>query len=145
MLQRLKSTDLKEFVDTDISLLILRLFTAFFMFLGHGWGKLTNVFTGNFPAQFDPIGLGPEVSLILSAFAEGICAILIMVGFYTRAAAIFLIVNMSVAFLFVHISDPFGRMEMALVYLVIFLSVFLLGPGKYSIDGKMKSGSEGMM
>lgn len=144
MLQRLKSTDLKEFVNTDVSLLVLRLFTAFFMFFGHGWGKLSNVFSGNF--QFgDPLGLGPEVSLILSAFAEGICSILIMVGFYTRAAAIFLIINMTVAFLFVHITDPFGRMEMALLYLVIFLSVFLLGPGKYSIDGKMKSGSQDMM
>ncbi len=139
MLDRLKSTKLSEFIDTGVSLLIFRVFAAFFMLFGHGWGKLMNVFTGNF--QFgDPIGLGPEISLVLSAFAEGICSILVMVGFYTRAAAAFLMINMSVALLFVHLSDPFGRMEKALLFMVIFTTVFLLGPGKYSFDGKWGKG-----
>lgn len=137
MLQRLKSSNLREFVNTSFSLLILRVFTSFFMLYGHGWGKLMNVLTGNF--QFgDPIGLGPEISLILAAFAEGICTLFIIAGFYTRAAALVLMINMSVAFLFVHISDPFERMEMALLYLVIFTSIFLLGPGKHSLDAKLK-------
>lgn len=139
MLQRLKSTKLSEFANTDLSLLILRVFPAFFMLYGHGWGKLMNVFSGNF--QFaDPIGLGPTVSLILAAFAEGICSLLVMAGFFTRGAALILVINMSVAFLFVHLfNDPFGRMEMALLYLVIFLSIFLMGPGKYSLDAKSQS------
>lgn len=136
MLQRLKSTNITEFVDTGVGLLILRVVASFTMLFGHGWGKLMNVFSGNF--QFaDPIGLGPTLSLILAAFAEGICSILIIFGFYTRAAALVLTINMSVAFLFVHLfNDPFGRMELPLVYLTIFLTLFLLGPGKYSIDAK---------
>ncbi|MDR8391142.1 DoxX family protein [Aliifodinibius sp. S!AR15-10] len=136
MLKRLKSTNLTEFADTGIALLILRVVTSFAMIFGHGWGKLVNVFSGNF--QFlDPIGLGPTLSLILAAFAEGICSLLVMFGFYARGAALVLVINMSVAFLFVHLfNDPFGRMELPLVYLVIFLTIFLLGPGKYSIDSK---------
>ncbi|MDZ7694364.1 MAG: DoxX family protein [Balneolaceae bacterium] len=86
-----------------------------------------------------PIGLGPELSLILAAFAEGICSILIIIGFYSRAAALVLTINMAVAFLFVHLfNDPFSGMEKALLFLVIFLTIFLLGPGKYSIDGRSK-------
>jgi len=136
MLKRLKSTNLTEFINTGISLLIFRVFTAFFMFYGHGLGKLADAFSGNF--QFgDPIGLGPELSLILAAFAEGICSLLIIAGLYTRAAAFVLMLNMSVAFFFVHLTQSFGRMELALVYLAIFTTIFLLGPGKYSLDKKM--------
>lgn len=135
MLKRLKSTGMSEFVNTGIALLVLRVFGSFFMLYGHGWGKLMKVFSGDFSFA-DPIGIGPELSLILSAFAEGICSILLMVGLYTRAAALVLMINMSVAFLFVHISDPFGTMEKSLLFLLIFSTVFLLGPGKYSLDHK---------
>lgn len=138
MLQRLKSTDLREFTGTSSSLLILRVLASVFMLYGHGWGKLMNVFSGNF--QFlDPIGLGPELSLILAAFAEGICSILIILGFFTRGAALVLTINMAVAILFVHLfNDPFGGFELPLLYMVVFFTIFLLGPGKYSIDGGSK-------
>ncbi|NGP76190.1 DoxX family protein [Balneolaceae bacterium YR4-1] len=135
MLKRLKSSGLTEFVNTGVTLLILRVFGSFFMLYGHGWGKVMRVFNGDFRFA-DPIGLGPELSLILSAFAEGICAILVIIGLYTRAASLVLMINMSVAFLFVHINDPFGDMEKSLLFLLIFSTVFLLGPGKYSLDHK---------
>ena len=60
MLKRLKSTNLKEFTGTDFSLLIFRVLPAFFMLYGHGWGKLMNVFSGNFEFG-DPIGIGPTL------------------------------------------------------------------------------------
>ena len=133
MLKRLNSSTLSEFTDVKTSAAILRIFAAFFMIYGHGWGKLMNVLNGNF--QFlDPIGIGPEASLILAAFAEAICAFLILIGFWTRLASFFLIVNMAVAFFFVHISQSFGDMEMALLYLLIWVVIFLLGPGKFSVD-----------
>lgn len=133
MLKRLNSSTLSEFIDTKTSAFVLRIFAAFFMIYGHGFAKITNVLSGNF--QFlDPVGIGPEASLILAAFAEGICAFLILIGFWTRLAALFLIVNMSVALLFVHASQTFGDMEKALLYLLIWVIVFLLGPGKFSVD-----------
>jgi len=36
----------------------------------------------------------------------------------------------------VHLSDPFGKKEKALLYLAMFIAIILLGPGKYSIDKK---------
>lgn len=134
MLKRLNSSTLNEFVDVKTSAFILRVFAAFFMIYGHGWGKVMNVLNGNFPAGFDPIGIGPELSMILAAFAEGVCAFLILIGFWTRLASLFLIINMSVAFLFVHISQSFGDMEKALLFLLVWVVIFLLGPGKYSVD-----------
>lgn len=136
MLQRLKSSTLSEFVDAKTSAMILRVFAALFMIYGHGWGKLMNVFNGNFPAGFDPIGIGPELSMILAAFAEGVCAFLILIGFWTRLASLFLVVNMLVAIFFYHIpaGDAFGGMELAIFYLLAWVVIFLIGPGKYSID-----------
>jgi putative oxidoreductase len=135
MLDRLRSSKLGVFVDTATSLAVFRVLVAFFMLYGHGWGKLMNVFGGNF--QFlDPLGIGPTASLILAAFAEGICALLIIAGFWTRLASLILSINMAVAVFFVHLpaGDWFGDMELPVLYLVAFIVIFLLGPGKYSVD-----------
>lgn len=135
MLQRLNSSTLSEFVDAKTSAAIFRIFVAFFMLYGHGWGKLMNVFGGDF-GFMDPIGIGPTASLILAAFAEGVCSLLIIAGFWTRLASLFLIINMSVAVFLVHLpgGDWFGDMELPLLYLVCFVVIFLLGPGKFSVD-----------
>lgn len=56
----------------DLSLLLVRIASGGFMF-SHGWGKMMKLIEGNFEFG-DPIGLGPEISLILTVFAEIICA-----------------------------------------------------------------------
>jgi putative oxidoreductase len=33
-----------------------------------------------------------------------------------------------------HSADPFGRKEIALLYLLYYIALFVLGSGKYSID-----------
>lgn len=135
MFKRLNSTMLSEFVDAKTSAMILRVLVAFFMIYGHGFGKVMNVLGGNL--QFlDPIGIGPEASLILAAFAEGICAFLVLIGFWTRLASLILVINMSVAIFFHHIpsGDAFGDFESAALYLVAFFVIFLLGPGNFAID-----------
>lgn len=116
----------------DLGLLVLRLIAGVGI-LTHGWPKVQKVIEGNF--QFgDPIGLGPEVSLILAAFAEGICSILLILGLVTRLALIPLIINMAVAFFIVHAGDDFGTKELSLLYLGMFVTLFLTGPGKISAD-----------
>ncbi len=135
MLDRLRSSKLGEFVDAGTSAAIFRIFVAFFMLYGHGWGKMMSVFGGEF--QFlDPLGIGPTASLILAAFAEGICSLLIIAGFWTRLASLILTINMAVAVFFVHLpgGDWFGDMELPVIYLLSFIVIFLLGPGKYSVD-----------
>ncbi len=122
----------------SIGLLILRLVFGFSMFWGHGYGKIGRLF-GPGPVEFgDPIGLGPVVSLSLATFAEVVCALLVMVGLYTRWATIPLIITMLVAFAIVHISDPFSNQEKAIMYLGAFITLFLTGPGYYSLDKHLR-------
>lgn len=119
-------------ISSDFGLLILRLVSGATV-LTHGYPKFQKVLEGNM--QFgDPIGLGTSTSLYLSAFAEFICAILIILGLLTRFASIPLIINMAVAFFIVHAADDFGTRELSLLYLGMFLTLFFTGPGRYSLD-----------
>ena len=124
----------------DIGLLLLRLVFGAAMLFGHGWSKMMKLFTES-PIEFaDPIGLGPAFSLGLTVFAEVLCSLLIMLGLFTRWALIPLIITMLVAFLVVHISDPFPRMEKAILYLTVYITLILTGPGKYALDDLWRKG-----
>ncbi len=120
--------------QSDLALLLLRITFGGLMFINHGMGMAARVLAGELARFGDPIGLGPEVSLVLAAFAEAVCAVLIVLGLFTRWAAIPLIITMIVAVFVVHMDDPFKKMEMGLLYLTAFLAIFMTGPGRYSID-----------
>lgn len=117
----------------SIGLLLLRVIVGVFM-MTHGFGKL-KMLLGPGEIQFaDPIGIGLELSLILAVFAEFFCSILLILGLGTRLAAIPLMITMLVAGFVVHAADPFQVKEFALLYGVVFTSLFITGPGKYSLD-----------
>jgi putative oxidoreductase len=59
-----------------------------------------------------------------------------MAGYKTRYALIPLIITMLVAGLITHLDDPWGKKELAVLYFTVFLTLFLTGPGKYSVDAK---------
>lgn len=123
----------------NISLLLLRLAFGLGMFFFHGWGKCEKLFSGG-PVSFpDPIGWGSVMSLGLTVFAEGLCALLIAIGWFTRWAALPLVITMAVAVFVIHAGDPWGDRELGLLYMVAFLAIAVLGPGVYSVDHFMKS------
>lgn len=122
----------------DLALLLLRLAFGGFMIIGHGWPKLLKLF-GEAPIKFmDFMGLGPAASLALATFAELGCALLIMLGLFTRLASLPLIFTMLVAILARHWGDPFGQVEKALMYLFAYLSLLLAGSGWYSLDAQWR-------
>ena len=119
-------------LNLDIALLLLRVTIAVLM-LSHGIPKLEMLSTN--PVEFmDFMGLGPEISLYLTIFAEVICSFLLLFGVATRLAVIPLIITMLVAIFVVHVNDPLMKMEMAIHYLLVYVVLLLLGSGKYSID-----------
>lgn len=117
----------------DFVLLIVRVAVAAFM-LTHGYPKLMKLLAGGEIQFADPFGLGMYFSLVLAVFAEFFCSILVGLGIGTRLAAIPLIITMSVAAFIAHGSDPFGRKELALLYLVVFVFLLFTGSGKFSVD-----------
>ena len=107
--------------NPDLGLLVLRIIGGGMM-LTHGWGKMMKVFAGDF-AFADPIGIGPTASLILTAFAEVVCAFFILIGWKSKFFSLFLMFTMLVAAFVVHGADPFKDKESALVYFAIYLSL----------------------
>lgn len=123
-------------IASNLGLLLLRLAAGGMMAYAHGWGKLQRMLNGEMGFA-DPIGIGEELSLILAVFAEFLCGLLVVLGLFTRAALIPLIITMVVAVFIVHADDPFSKQEFGLLYLVPYLTLFLTGPGAYSLDKKL--------
>lgn len=120
----------------DVWLLILRVCAGGFI-MTHGYPKLMKFVEGGELKFADPLGIGVTASLALAVFAEFFCAILLALGLGTRFAALALSITMGVAAFIQHGADPFGKKEMALLYLLIFLTLLVFGPGKYSVDSRI--------
>ena len=120
----------------DIGLLILRVVFAFALLYGHGFGKLSVIFGGQEIQFLDPIGIGPNLSFYMAAFAEGICAIFLIAGLFTRFAAFILSINFIVIFSFHAFvaKDGFQVLEPRLFYLFCFVALIFTGPGRISLD-----------
>lgn len=121
--------------NIDLGLLILRVGLAA-MLLTHGIPKFLEFIGGNMSVVGDPIGIGSLVTTLLVILAEFIAPVLILIGLKARMAAILVMILMSVAALVVHAGDPFEVKEKALLYLVGFTVIPLMGAGKISMDKK---------
>ncbi len=118
-------------LSIDAGLLILRLCCA--LMLLHGWPKFID-FKENSGDWPDPFHVGTTVSYALTVFAELFCSVFVVLGLFTRIALVPLIICLIVIVFNVHGGDPLEDKEHGLLYLLIYLSLFLTGPGKYSLD-----------
>ena len=119
----------------SVALLLLRV-AAGAMMMVHGWSKLSGY--GEMSADFpDPLGVGHATSLALAIFGELVCAAALIPGVLTRLAAIPYTFTMIVAGLVVHADDPWGRKELAVLYLVCGVVIALAGPGRFSVDAQL--------
>jgi len=122
----------------SFGLLVTRLIVGGLLIYEHGWGKLMNfkVKAGSFP---DPIGIGSHLSLGLTVGAEVVCAGMLILGLFTRLAAVPIVFLMVIAAFWIHGGDPVSDKEMALLYLAPALLIVFNGAGRYSIDGMVHS------
>lgn len=134
-------------VYPDFTALILRIGFGAFMLFGHGMGKLKMLLAGGEIGFPSVVGIPPSMSLGLAVFAEFVACIFIILGYKTRLAALPMIITMMVAAFIIHGSDPLflqnanggPSKEPALIYLIGFIAIYLLGSGKYSMDDKLDS------
>jgi len=120
-------------LNTDVAALLLRLIFGG-MFIYFGYQKIINydMYLGFFN---DPIGIGNKLSYNLLIFGEFVCGILVAAGFLTRISVIPTFIAMCVAFFVAHANDPFEKSQSAFVYMLLCLPVFILGSGRFSVDG----------
>ena len=119
---------------TKVSLFLLAVRIIFgILLMNHGIQKWSNFqeLSMTFP---DPLGLGSPLSLGLAIFGELVCSMGFIIGFLYRLAMIPMIFTISVAFFVIHANDVFAVKELAFIYLVVFIFMYIAGPGKFSID-----------
>jgi putative oxidoreductase len=107
----------------DLGLLLLRAVPGFFMAVNHGYGKVEKFLSGEEIKFYNFGGMGAQASLGLAAFAEFVCAILIIIGLFHRWALIPLIITFLVAAFGAHGDDPFKERESALTFLFVFIGL----------------------
>lgn len=123
----------------DLGRLVLRI-TLGGLILLHGIAKLiggVDPITG----MVARLGLPPELGYLVYV-GEVVAPILILLGVWTRAAAVVLVINMIVAILLVHTHEFFTlnkqggwALELQGMFLGTAIAIALLGAGRYSLGG----------
>lgn len=121
----------------QLGLLVLRLGTGLTMAWAHGLGKVPP------PDRMveTVAGLGfplPVVFAWAAGLTELVGGLFIALGLATRLSSALMIITMGVAFFGAHAADPFQNKELSFVYLFCSIALFLFGPGKWSIDSRIK-------
>lgn len=116
------------------SLLLLRLWVGFGLFYKHGLEKILHfsMMQEHFPNLFH---LGSTTALVFSLLSDSICSLLVILGLVTRLAALLIVINLVVVFgYFHHFTVTQDHSELVFLYLGVFLTLLVSGPGKYSLD-----------
>lgn len=115
---------------SDLALLLLRIAVGY-IFIVHGWGKLTGIegTAGFFGSLGIPI---PVVMAWVVAIVEFFGGILVLFGAYAKIPYLLLAITMLVA-----IVAQEGNFEFEFILMFASLALFLTGSGQYSVDHKI--------
>ena len=115
----------------SVFILVLRIFFGVLFFI-HGLGKMMNFseLSVTYPSV---LGLGSYMTLMITIFCEFCCSLFMMAGLLFRIMVLPMIVSMAVAFFDIH-DAMLPQGELSLIYLVVFVILYFVGPGRFSID-----------
>jgi len=124
----------------DWALLILRVIPSFYLFCLHGMDKITAgtetwEWLGSAVLSILGISFGHVLFGFFAAVSEGVMTLFVLVGFKTRFASLFVMITMLLAGVY-RLSEG-ENPESAFIYFTIYFTLFLRGPGQFSIDAKI--------
>lgn len=122
----------------DEALLLLRLFAAAVLI----YGTQDNVFSAERMQEFEVFlaqrGVpSPRASAVLSAYAQFVCGILILVGAATRWAGAVMTLNFLAALWIAHRGAPFMANVAPFAMLTVSIHLILAGAGRWSVDARL--------
>ncbi len=130
--------------SSDFGMLLLRLGVGLIFIFIHGLGKITAgpemwKRLGGSMSNFG-INFLPEFWGFMAAFTEFFVPMLIILGVLFRPAALLLALTMIVA-TSVHLKnlDQWGKIAYPMMMVILFISLFLIGPGKFSVSEYFKN------
>jgi putative oxidoreductase len=123
--------------NKDIGVLLLRIFIGLRLIYGVqdnilSWSRMLEFrdFLQKFHFPF------PIIAAVISVYAQFVTAVMILIGWNTRYAAIVLVINFMVAWVMVDRHSSIEEMTPALTMLFCSLLFLFQGAGKFSIGGK---------
>ena len=125
-------------MNTNIILLIVRLLFSGLMIINHGLQYFMQLWPFNDISVGTKtiFGLSTLFTAILFFIGEFLAPLFVLLGYYTKLSSLVCMLTMTIAIILTHSNNPFTEGELALLYLVGFLIIFLMGPGKYSVNKK---------
>ena len=122
----------------DVAYLLARAAVGW-IFLAHGWQKLTSFGLPGVAGSFRQMGVpAPQLSAYFATFVELIAGIALIAGLAVPLAALLLVADMLGAFLFVHLGKGVfvtqGGYELVLALGAASLLLAVLGAGRFSVD-----------
>ena len=125
-------------MSDDVGKLLLRL-TVGVLVLLHGLAKVTGG-VGGIANMLGGVGL-PAALAYGVYIGEVLAPLLVLIGFYSRIAALVIVVNMLFAIGLVHMDDIFRftntggwALELQACFLLMALAIALIGPGRYAVN-----------
>lgn len=124
---------MKKYKNPDLAILILRIFLGV-VFVFHGFLKLQNVEGAR--GFFEIVGLAPWLAIFVG-IVEILAGLSMILGYGTMFAAIAIAVIM--IFAIIKVKYPMGGLvagELEASLILAALTIYLTGPGKYSLGNK---------
>lgn len=126
---------------SDLAYLVVRVTAGVFVIL-HGWTKVTVTPHAGLTAYFAKLGLEPAgFWAYYIPFNETVVAGLVVIGLWTRPAALLLVIEFVVLIVLVHAPRGWGMalngVEYPLFWELMLIAILLRGGGPWSVDRKI--------